>query len=318
MGYVQKRNGNYRARYKDPVGHVHSNTFDRKMDAERFLVSIEADKQKGNWIDPRFADMPVARWAEEFMALCRRLAPIAQETYQRDLDRYVLPRFGSYRLALLPADEIENWLNDELAAGFAPSSVHRHYRTLRRMLQVAVEKQKIPANPCDRVDPPKVPKREMTFLGWDQVVRLAEAHNDRHRTLIYVAVDSGMRWSELIGLRRSRVDTRRHKIRVTDQLVQLEDNSFLRREPKTGAGVRSITMSPPTAERLAAHVAQFANDGPDGLVFPNSAGNPIAAPSFLNNHFLRAQRVAGVSCRFHDLRHTSEALAIAGQEVLAA
>lgn len=47
MGYVQKRNGNYRARYKDPVGHVHSKTFDRKMDAERFLVSIEAEKLKG-------------------------------------------------------------------------------------------------------------------------------------------------------------------------------------------------------------------------------------------------------------------------------
>jgi len=46
-------------------------------------------------------------------------------------------------------------------------------------------------------------------------------------------------------------------------------------------------------------------------VFPNAAGNPIAASSFLNNHFLRAQRVAGVSCRFHDLRHTSVALAIA-------
>ncbi len=40
---------------------------------------------------------------------------------------------------------------DELDSGIAPSSVHRHYRTLRRMLQVAVEKQKILANPCDRV-----------------------------------------------------------------------------------------------------------------------------------------------------------------------
>ena len=43
----------------------------------------------------------------------------------------------------------------------------------------------------------------MTFLDWDQVVRLAEAHNERFRTLIYVAVDTGMRWSELVGLRRS-------------------------------------------------------------------------------------------------------------------
>ena len=47
----------------------------------------------------------------------------------------------------LPADEIENWLNDEVGAGVAPSSVHRHYRTLRRMLEVAVEKQKHPHQP---------------------------------------------------------------------------------------------------------------------------------------------------------------------------
>ncbi len=82
--------------------------------------------------------------------LCRRLSPTTQETYRRDLDRYVLPRFGSYRLGQLPADEIENWLNDEIASGIAPSSVHRHYRTLRRMLEVAVQKQKILANPFDR------------------------------------------------------------------------------------------------------------------------------------------------------------------------
>ncbi len=77
------------------------------------------------------------------------------------------PRFGDYRLGRLAAGEIENWLNDEIATGLAPSSVHRHYRTLRRMLQVAVEKEKISSNPCDRVQPPRVPKREMVFFTWD-------------------------------------------------------------------------------------------------------------------------------------------------------
>ena len=71
----------------------------------------------------------------------------------------MLPRFGMYRLGHVPADEIENWLNDEIDAGIAPSSVHRQYRTLRRLLQVAVEKQRIATNPCDRVDPPRVPCR---------------------------------------------------------------------------------------------------------------------------------------------------------------
>jgi hypothetical protein len=56
------------------------------------------------------------------------------QTYRRDLNKYVLPRFGTYRIGRLPADEIENWLNDETAARIAPSSVHRHDRVLRRML----------------------------------------------------------------------------------------------------------------------------------------------------------------------------------------
>jgi site-specific recombinase XerC len=129
---------------------------------------------------------------------------------------YIVPRFCAHRLGRLPADEIENWLNDELAAGLAPSSVHRHYRTLRRMFAVAVEKQKLFRNPCDRVDPPRVPRRDMVFLDWDRAVRLAEAHTQRFRAFIYLAVDSGMRWGELVGLRRGRVDLGRGKVRVTE------------------------------------------------------------------------------------------------------
>jgi integrase len=93
---------------------------------------------------------------------------------------------------------------------------------LRRVLQVAVEKQKIPSNQCDRVHPPRVPKREMVFLSWEEVVDLAEAMNERYRALIYMAVDSRMRWSELVGLRRAKVDLGRRKVRVTEQLVRLE------------------------------------------------------------------------------------------------
>lgn len=58
----------------------------------------------------------MATWAEEFLRLSRRLAPASQQTYRRDLHRHV-PRFGDYRLGRIPADEIENWLNDEIGAG---------------------------------------------------------------------------------------------------------------------------------------------------------------------------------------------------------
>lgn len=313
MGYVVKRRGNYRARYRDPLGRVRSQTFAREGDAERFLREMEADVVRGEWLDPRDADTPLAEWADEFLRLARRLAPTTRETYERDLSRYVLPRFGAYRLGqlLAAADEIENWLNDEIDQGVAPNSVRRHFATLRRVLQVAVDKQKIPSNPCSRVEPPRPPEVEMVFLDWDEVVALAEAHAERYRALVYAAVDTGMRWGELIGLRRRNVDLRRRKVRVTEQLVRLQSGEWVRKEPKTAASRRSITISSVSGELLAEHLERFAGTGPEGLVFPNGAGNPLMSSSFRGHHFGRALERSGLSCRFHDLRHTSVALAIA-------
>jgi integrase len=147
----------------------------------------------------------------------------------------------------------------------------------------------------------------MVFLDWDQAMRLAEAHNERFRALIYLAVDSGMRWGELVGLRRGRVDLLRGKVRVTEQLTQLEDRSWIRQPPKTTAGVRSITTSAFTTDVLREHIERFAQPGAGGLVFPNAAGHPLSSSSFRGHHFGRALREAGLSCRFHDLRVRHEA-----------
>src|SRR5215217_6458824 len=114
--------------------------------------------------------------------------------------------------------------------------------------------QKILTNPCARVQPPRVPKREMAFLSWQEVAAVANAHNDRLRTLVYLAVDSGMRWSELVGLRRGDLDVATRKVRVTTQLVRLESGQWLRKEPKTPASIRSITISQFTANLLSSHL----------------------------------------------------------------
>lgn len=98
---------------------------------------------------------------------------------------------------------------------------------------------------------------------------------------------------------------------MVEQLVRLHSGEWLRKEPKTPASIRSITISGVTADVLGEHLERFAAAGVDGLVFRNAAGKPIAASSFWNNHFARALRKTQLACRFHDLRHTSVALAIA-------
>jgi integrase len=98
---------------------------------------------------------------------------------------------------------------------------------------------------------------------------------------------------------------------VTEQLVRLQTGEWLRKEPKTASSIRSIAISAVTAELLAGHLEAFANPGVDGLVFLDRAGHPLISSSWWNNNFAPAPRKTGLSCRFHDLRHTSVALAIA-------
>ena len=114
-----------------------------------------------------------------------------------------------------------------------------------------------------------------------------------------------------MGLRRGDVDVATRKVRVTSQLVRLEGGEWLRKEPKTPASIRSITISQFTANLLTSHLDAYSIPGLDGLVFPNAAGKPLVSSSFWNNHFRPALVCAGLQCRVHDLRHTSVALAIA-------
>ena len=93
--------------------------------------------------------------------------------------------------------------------------------------------------------------------------------------------------------------------------MRLVAGEWLRKEPKTPAAIRSIRIAPLTTGVLAENVERFSGSGPDGLVFANKVGGPLISSSFWGNHFTPAQRQVGLVCRFHDLRHSSVALAIA-------
>ena len=250
MAHIEKQRGKYRARFTTrSAGSSHAPSPARptpSASCARSMPTVSA----GLWVDPRDAEMPLAEWAEEFLLLCRRLSPTTQETYRRDLDRYVLPRFGSYRLGRLPADEIENWLNDEIAAGYRAvlgppplPDAAPHAAGRRREAED-------PRQPVRPGRPAACAEAGDGVPDWEQAIQLAEAHPERYRALIYLAVDSGMRWSELIGLRRGKVDLRRRKVRVTEQLVRLEDRSVVAQGAED-PGRRSVDHDLAVHRRLA-------------------------------------------------------------------
>lgn len=291
--------GRWQVRWRDASNRQRAKNFARKADAQAHAATADRSLTPDRLV--------VAKWADMWLDGARNLGPGGRATYRRDLDRHILPTFGDRPLDKLTSTAIDEWLAAELEAGVAPSSVHRHYRTVRRMMAVAVQRGVLVRNPCDAVTPPRVPVTEMRFLDVDEVERLAKVMPDRYRAWLLVAAWSGVRWSEGVGLRPQDVDGQR--VTVTGQLVR-RDGDWCREPPKTTAGRRTITLPASVADELAEHLAEYSTAD---LVFPNQHGRPMNGPSFRSNIWRQALDRAGVDpqLRVHDLRHTAVALAVA-------
>ena len=288
--------GSYRARVRDLAGKQVTRTFKLKADANNWERDQLQLRSQG--VSSTGSRITVTEWADIWLASARNLSPGTLKTYRRDLDRYILPELGNLPLNKISPDHIDAYLNG-ISKDFAPSTVHRHYRTLHRMFAIAVQRNRMPVNVCTPVQPPKIPRTEMRFLTSAQVEALADAMPDRYRVWVLVAGYGALRWGELQGLHPRNVSG--GQIKVVEQLHGTE--------LKTLASTRTITLPASVAAELAAHMAEYSTDD---LVFPNGAGRPLSHPSFTGNVFKPALTKAGIDrdTRIHDLRHSAIALAI--------
>jgi len=275
---------------------------------------------KGAYVPSAYGKRSMSEMADAWLAASINLAPSTQATYRRDLDLYILKAFGPTSVEAMRPEMIQAWIASELGH-LAPSSVHRHYRTLRTMFAWLVKMQYLQHNPCAAVNPPRVPSKPPAFLTGQQVELLADEMPDRYRLLVLVAAFGGLRWGEVVGLRRCDVDGAR--LSISGQL-HLIDDRWVRDQPKTAAGRRMVVLPESVGAELAAHMERFTGDHSEDLVFTNQHGNPVGK-SFRHNVWLPALARAGLITMtrrsgrvpsygrgptFHDLRHTAVALAI--------
>lgn len=307
--------GTWRSRWRDESGRQRAKSFKRKGDAERFLHATVADIDRGVYVASSKSKLTVAAWADEWLAGARNLRQGGKSAYRADVDRHILPAIGEIPIGKLTDTDLDKMLAD-LSTRLGPGSVAKIYRTLRRMLNVAVKRHKLAVSPLAPVEAPRVPPTEMRFLSAAEVERLADAMDERYRTWVRVAAYGGLRWSETAGLRPERVDLERCRVHVVEQLI-----NGRREEPKSDASRRWVSLPTSMRDELKAHLATHSTD----LVFPAPRGGPLGT-SFRNRFWLPACLAAGLATleerpglpprivgapRIHDLRHTAVALAIA-------
>ena len=228
------------------------------------------------------------------------------------LRRFLLPAFGTTPLGKLDTLTVRAWLGElHHAAEVTPATIAKAYRLLRRILNVAVEAGYLPHNPAAIRGAGIERAAEMRHISIPQLTSLAEAVPARYRALILVAGFGGLRWAELVGLRRRHVDLAAARLHVVEQAAEVAGR-FITGPPKTDAGRRVVTLPTLAVTALAEHLDRYAAPDPDGLVFLSARGKHLARSSFRRLVWLPAVRKVGLEgLRVHDLRHTAATLAAA-------
>lgn len=258
--------------------------------------------------------MTVAQWLDIWVAeYLNSVKPLTKHNYNKQVQKHLKPALGAARLETLDTHTIQRFYNSLIASGLSPKTVKNVHGILHCALQQAIACDYIYRNPADACKLPKVTKPEIKPLEPEEIARLLkEAEQDDYCNLFIVAMFTGMRQGELLGLAWECVDFKSGIITVKQQL-QCKDGNYFLETPKSGKN-RTILPAPIVMDALRNQLERQQKeqeqagemwDNQFGLVFTDALGKYLVRRTVVK-HFKKISQRAGISddARFHDLRHS--------------
>jgi integrase len=308
----------WRARYIDTAGRERSESFARRIDAERFLATVEADKLRGVYVDPDAGRVTLRRYANDWLE-GQTFSDSTREATELRLRLHVFPYLGDRHLAGIQPSHVQGWLR-ALQQKLAPTYVRVVRANLSAVLSAAVDDGRIPRNPCRAasVRTPKVDVRRVEPWTRERVNAVTEALPEHYRIMATLAAGCGLRQGEVFGLAVDDVDFLRGFVRVQRQVKILGSRLVL--APPKGGRTREVPLGESVALALSAHLAAYPaqsvelpwerTDGPPALaslVLTSREGRALNrnyVNSFLWKPALEAAGVEPVRANgMHALRH---------------
>ena len=275
------------------------------------------------------SDIPVYRYLVEFL---KRVEPELQKNTivsYRSMTNGKIRRYFQRRpqltLGNLKPQDIQDFYQSLFADGVVANTVIHYHALLRRAFQQAFKEERIDANPFDRVGRPKKNKFHGENYTQEELLTLLHlARGDVIYPAILLAGAMGLRRSEALGVRWSRIDWEKRTVLLDTKIVEYRENGKKKVEPveemKNKSSRRTLPLPDPVVEMLqvqkehrevyrkmfqGSYNAQYLD-----YVCVNQLGE-LLRPSYVTDHFRELLEKYGLRhIRFHDLRHTFASLLI--------
>jgi integrase len=298
-----------------------------RAEVARKLTALQYDLTRG--ITPGDGRQTVQTWLETWLEMIKppRLDPSTWQRYSEQVRLHITPALGAVKLVQLQPQQLQQMYADlQREKGLSSTTVHHIHEALHSSLEMAMNFDLVGRNVADRVNAPRILKKEIHPLTAEEArAYLAATTGHRVEALFTLALATGMRQGELLALHWRDVDlgdtaapARGGRLSVTSNLY-VEKGAAIFKAPKTKYSRRQVAFAPYVTASLRAHrLRQHAERQKAGvvwqdhdLVFCRRDGSPFS-PRVAYWHHQQFLRVAGIMrvplIRFHDLRHTCATL----------
>ncbi|OXB99475.1 MULTISPECIES: site-specific integrase [Bacillus] len=294
--------------------------FSSKQEAYEAMVKLQAEMLNEQFID--LSTMKYDTYIDEWMK--ERSFHLQKSTFdihQMYIENVIKPRIGHFRLQKIQPIHMQSFVNDLVVnTDYSAHTVHIIFRIISASLKKAQVLKLIKENPTIGITLPKIKKSEMNIWTSEQVNHfISEGKNVYRPTRFYVAcviaLLTGMRQGEIMGLRWKDIDFENRIIYIRQTLTQTGE---IKVGAKNNASIRNIHFPIKLIGELELHRETIKKEreyyGRDyennDLVICTRKGNPLIPRNGRIEFYNLTEKLGLPKIRFHDLRHTHATMLI--------
>ncbi|MFW5795381.1 MAG: tyrosine-type recombinase/integrase, partial [Bacillota bacterium] len=335
MAYIRKTDsGNYEAFIdmgRDPgTGKRRriTKTFNTKRESKNWIAEKTHERDTGFGINFNKLSIKeyLKKWLQEYGK--QNLSPTTYDGYEMIVNKHLIPALGALNLEELKPLHIVQYQNKKLrtgrkdgkSGGLSKKTVLQHHRVLNRALKQAVMWQLLSHNPMEAVSAPTPKQPDINFLTKQEIEELLEFAKEEDSWsyyFIYLAVNTGMRRGELLGLSWEHVDFNKQTIHVKQNLVRTKEEGMILKNPKNRSSRRIIKIESDDVKVLI-KLKKIQNKnkllfGPEynnkhNLIFAKANGERLYPNTATKRFSNLVKKLNFENVRLHDLRHSHATL----------
>jgi integrase len=315
VGSVTLENGKRKVFYGKTRGEVAEKLKKALYEQQQGMLPTSTSKQT--------VEQFLLHWLESTQE--QSVKPRTYERYEEIVRLHLIPSLGRYQLQKLTAQHVQSLYVKKQREGLSSTTVNTIHNVFHKALSMACKWELVSKNVCELVSPPPRKEHDISPLTIEQVHKLLAVAKDRSiEALLKLALTTGMRRGELLGLKWQDINLEQGLLQVRHTMARVPrkfrlpgERAYQEATTKTKRSRRGIILIPLALDALKQHrerqlaIIERVNDAwtNSDLVFCTSLGTPLNPSRDVLEPFKALLKEAALpDIRFHDLRHSAATL----------